>query len=524
MQRIIICLALLVAPLLSNAATFEEVRKLASTTPQEFAASTIIEGIVISDYRSLNNELNPNLDFMSVDHSQDLRTAYIVSTDGRYGFRLQFTSHHENRLERFDRVKLDLKGTIIVRENEPERYTISEIKKSSILSREAGEPIAGKLRSIATINDEDVYTLVTVGNMEFMSKYGSFTNVFETFVQPTPHNTSTKANGYTDGWATMFKDKNGDAMYMLLNTRVPWRRGYERIPQGTGSITGVVVHTKMRRYADYMGYYQIRPMCREDINVSRPLSSFYTTIVEWHWNRNFFGKIKFKEAGETDAWKETKIIKDAVLADEGEGLLYTDSGAAFLLDAEYDSRFSDDGSSKRANAALRFTTHTKQWYTMEGDQVTGVSSIYTEFSTEGLQGKAATFDFTFVAGNHSIDMSYGYPCDWKVEYSIDGVHFITAATDISLRSMIWTNMRSGGLKGNRLLSYDCTTGFTEHSIPLPAAILGHKRVIVRLSPCSTRIATIPKDYADNSFVDEVKADRNRGFALRIGGISVKYIK
>lgn len=322
----------------------------------------------------------------------------------------------------------------------------------------------------------------------------------------------------------MFKDREGNAMYMLLNTRVPWRRGYERIPQGTGSISGVVVFTKMRRYGDFMGYYQIRPMCREDIEVAQAPSSFYTTIVEWHWNRNFFGKIKFKEAGETDSWRESKIVKDAVLADEGEGLLYTDCGAPFSLDAEYDSRFSDDAISKRANAALRFNTDTKQWYTMEGDKVTGVSSIYTEFSTEGLQGKAVTFDFTFVAGNHSIDRSYGYPCDWKVEYSIDGVNFITAASGISLRSMIWTNMRSGGLKGNRLLSYDCTTGFTEHSIPLPAAVLGHKRVLVRLSPCSTRIATVPKDYADDSFTLEMKDNYNRPFALRIGGISVKYIK
>ena len=121
-------------------------------------------------------------------------------------------------------------------------------------------------------------------------------------------------------------------------------------------------------------------------------------------------------------------------------------------------------------------------------------------------------------------MSSGFPCDWKVEYSIDGVHFVTAASNISLRTMIWTNMASRTMKGNRLLSYDCATGFTEHSIPLPAAILGHKRVIVRLSPCSTRLATIPKNYADNSFTEEVKEDLNRGFALRIGGVSVKYIK
>ena len=524
MQRVFIYLALLVAPLFASAASFEEVRKMASTTPQEFAASTIIEGIVVSDYRSLNNELNPNLDFMSVDHSQDLRTAYIVSEDGRYGFRIQFASHHENRLERYDRVKLELKGAVIVRENEPERYTISEVRKSSILSRVAGAPIAGKSRTIATLQDEDVYTLVTLHNTEFMTKSGSFSNVFEQFVQPMAHNSTCRPNGYTDGWASMFKDKNGDAMYMLINTRVAWRRGYERVPQGTGPITGVIVHTKMRRYADYMGYYQIRPMCREDIAVSKAPSSYYTTIVEWNWNHNFFGKIKFKEAGETDKWREERIIKDAVLADEGTGLLYTDSGAYLTLDAEYDSRFSDDANSKRANGALRLNTFTKQWYTMEGNDVKGVSSIYTEFSTEGLQGKAATFDFTFVAGNHSIDMSSGFPCDWKVEYSIDGVHFVTAASNISLRTMIWTNMMSRTMKGNRLLSYDCTTGFTEHSIPLPAAILGHKRVIVRLSPCSTRLATIPKNYADNSFTEEVKEDLNRGFALRIGGVSVKYIK
>ena len=68
------------------------------------APGTQLEALVVSDYRSQNMELNPNVSWDKVDLGENLRTAYVESPDGRYGFRLRFAGIYENRLERGDRV------------------------------------------------------------------------------------------------------------------------------------------------------------------------------------------------------------------------------------------------------------------------------------------------------------------------------------------------------------------------------------------------------------------------------------
>ena len=40
-------------------------------------APTVVEGIVVSDYRSPNMELNPNLNYYSVDLEENDRTVYV---------------------------------------------------------------------------------------------------------------------------------------------------------------------------------------------------------------------------------------------------------------------------------------------------------------------------------------------------------------------------------------------------------------------------------------------------------------
>lgn len=53
-------------------------------------APTVVEGIVVSDYRSPNMELNPNLNYYSVDLEENDRTVYVEAADGSCGIRLRF--------------------------------------------------------------------------------------------------------------------------------------------------------------------------------------------------------------------------------------------------------------------------------------------------------------------------------------------------------------------------------------------------------------------------------------------------
>ena len=59
-----------------------------------------LEGIVVSDYRSPNMELNPNLNYYSVDLEENDRTVYVEAADGSCGIRLRFDEASENRLSR----------------------------------------------------------------------------------------------------------------------------------------------------------------------------------------------------------------------------------------------------------------------------------------------------------------------------------------------------------------------------------------------------------------------------------------
>ena len=78
--------------------------------------------------------------------------------------------------------------------------------------------------------------------------------------------------------------------------------------------------------------------------------------------------------------------------------------------------------------------------------------------------------------------------------------------------------------GLRRLSYDAAPGFTEYSVPLPASLLGHKRLTVRLTPASAVMATIPENPADDSAGSVVTADFRQPFVLRLGRVAVRVLR
>lgn len=91
-------------------------------------APTVVEGIVVSDYRSPNMELNPNLNYYSVDLEENDRTVYVEAADGSCGIRLRFDEASENRLARYDRVRLDLNGCRLTRTAAPDCMTLTGVQ------------------------------------------------------------------------------------------------------------------------------------------------------------------------------------------------------------------------------------------------------------------------------------------------------------------------------------------------------------------------------------------------------------
>ena len=101
--------------------SFADVRALVTEDKFTVTESLIIEGVVVSDSESPNMDQNPNLSTSRVDLTGNLRSAYIQSLDGEYGFRIRFRAAEDNELRRYSVVKIDLKGATIVKKYNPER-------------------------------------------------------------------------------------------------------------------------------------------------------------------------------------------------------------------------------------------------------------------------------------------------------------------------------------------------------------------------------------------------------------------
>ena len=199
-------------------------------------APTVVEGIVVSDFHSKNMEANPSVSYDKVDVTVNDCTAYLESPDGRYGFRLRFDTPEDNVLARGTRLSLSLSGTVLTREENPERYTISSLVGENMVESVAGEAIPVKQRRISELTDDDVYTFVSLENTEFLFKEGSYANVYENYSLSSDVNASqTGNNNRMDGWASLLMDDAGNSIYAPVNMLCLWRRSGQGVPQGTGT-------------------------------------------------------------------------------------------------------------------------------------------------------------------------------------------------------------------------------------------------------------------------------------------------
>ena len=295
-------------------------------------APTVVEGIVVSDYRSPNMELNPNLNYYSVDLEENDRTVYVEAADGSCGIRLRFDEASENRLARYDRVRLDLNGCRLTRTAAPDCMTLTGVQALNVLSVAPGTAadLPVKERSVATLTDDDLYTFVTLRDAEFVFKEGSYTNIWEPYAQSCGelHHYKYDINNRMDGWASLVRDSEGGAIYMLVNTLCAWRRAGKPLPQGMGPLSGVVVHTPMRRYGGDMGRYSIRPLDEGGIGVSRKRNSPWKRLTGWLLDGSAGASLEFELLGYqnlgTEGRKGDRVLNDA---GSSRGYLWTDCGA-----------------------------------------------------------------------------------------------------------------------------------------------------------------------------------------------------
>ena len=232
--------------------------------------SVIVEGIVISSYKSENMAVIPNLTPESLDLNANLRTAYIQSPDGSKGLRVIFDEPEYNMLDRYDNVVLDLGNCLLGRDAHTGALTVSGLTPSNVSRVRKGT--AGQLplkaRYVCELTDDDIYTYVTLKDMEFVFKDGSFADVRENYIKDR-----------MDSWVSQIRDSRGGSMYLHVNMKCDWRRRGDGVPAGCGDICGIIVNDQLRRHGDSLGRYSVRPVDREDIFVPKKGKSSWKVIT-----------------------------------------------------------------------------------------------------------------------------------------------------------------------------------------------------------------------------------------------------
>jgi hypothetical protein len=266
--------------------TFPQARNWAG---DKVSSYEYIEGYIISDAGNMNMGDNPQTTLTGIDYTVNDKTAYIQSADGQYGFMIQTKSAADNVFTRYSRVQLLLKDVDVIKEENPTRYILKNVISTMILSSDAGNynDLPAKEKFISQLTDDDIYTYVTLKDCEFPVRKGSFTPFNEGYtILYNAHR--------TNKYPLLMRDIEGNDMYLLTNTKCPYRRDGRMLPYGSGKVSGIIVHETYPRFnyedADnenaygQIGRYQIRHVSREDVQFAEDFSnSFSALLTEYRW-------------------------------------------------------------------------------------------------------------------------------------------------------------------------------------------------------------------------------------------------
>lgn len=456
------------------------------------ATREFIEGYVVSENGSENVCQNPQTAQFKFNTKENGKTAIIESLDGNYGFMLKFATAEDNTLQRYSKVRIKLHDLVLSKQNAPECYTLSGLKADNIVS--ASEPsfssVPVKKMSVADLKDSDIYTLVSLQNMEIVFKDGCYTNCTDGYSLKTSFNPA--GSGSAPRWdvgALLLTDNAGNTISMLTNSMVDWRRDGTGVAQGSGTFNGIVVAETLARYGD-RGRYQIRPMVESDIAMEGP--AFSKTIVEWNWNDS----------------------KADLVPEIGNGKI---TGVTVSASSDYNATVPNNLATSRTqttsgtgnkgvvnNQAAYFTSTWKVG-----------SHFDVSFSTAGISGSNLQIGFAWGHGKMSNTTTKA-PSHWKLLYSIDdGASFTEFVPMVKNRSIVWwTNT-----------PVDAAPGYTDHMFQLPSSCFGKDNVIVRFEVADNVCDIDPKASSSTwktALCIEKGTFSSSSEPIRFGAITVRY--
>lgn len=254
--------------------SFQDVRALVAAGRRlTVRDDLLIEGYVVNGKGENVGECHMEV-MDNVDYDSNETTVYFEDANAEYGFRLICTSPQANTFIQYTKVQILLKGSTIQMYDGPERYDITGITPDMILSSvyvgKEGMPHKAP-KYINELTPSDLYTYVTIKDCEFPIRKGSLTPVNEGYTRAFSANKIGK-------YPTLVRDINGSSLYMYTNMTCSYRRDGSRLPYGSGTISGVLVHEDFQPFGD-MGDYQIRHLSREDIALAESMDDSFSSLL-----------------------------------------------------------------------------------------------------------------------------------------------------------------------------------------------------------------------------------------------------
>lgn len=447
--------------------SFEELRAVLPSAGEQAFEGDFFEGVIVADAGQKNMETNPMTSATSYDDNESAITNYVQSLDGKYGMRLKFATAADNTLKKGDKVKISLAGATLVREDNPVRYTLKGVSANTVTVEENVQ-LAARQKTIAELTDEDIYTLVTLPDVEVPFCYGSWVNVRKEWIDAKRINFDNR----------ILRDVNGNKIRMIVNTDTEWYLTDAGVPKGSGPVSGVIVNTTSEYYgSDILGKYQIRPMKLSDIEIKD--NGFSEILVAWDYSTGF------SRVSSLEATTGTGIFTASSMAQ-----------ANTFLQFRHTSPY-PKGYPKGANID-------KSVWWKDG---AAKDAATFQFSTKDAAGKKMTLSFGALIGNYKEEAASQGPIHWNVEYSLDGTNYILIEK-VMIRPM--------GAEKSTLLFLPAS--LDDQCVELPDAIAGQDNVTIRFIAADD--ATV--DFSKKDYSAKVVDGCNS--RLVIGPIAVKYNK
>ena len=215
--------------------TVEQVKDLLTDGSEyQIESHVVLNGIVVNEHSGKNGAENRLVSAESIDLNYAERILYVQNEEGTEGIKLIFNEKCTDVIARYDMISVDLKGLTLLKETDPDRYTIKNIPLSAIIGTMACDPPLPREVKLEELSDSDVYTLVKVVDVEIPVRKGSFAPV------------DIRDIGVMVSYPMVIRSAGGGTSHLMVNVDCPWSRNGMELPRGSGTITGVVVHGELR--------------------------------------------------------------------------------------------------------------------------------------------------------------------------------------------------------------------------------------------------------------------------------------